>query len=188
MLWVSGEQWRDSAIHIYVPILPQTPLGSWLLMIYFHLTAETDNPFFFPPGGQWLRDAHHLPWSISSQLGDNIKVFLDSLSAQEKAHTSVTSSEKHWTLGLTTKLYRNAWCKQNTGTTHQGGHIPQPQIFPADINQERGVNESYKKNLMALKKFVMVKFLNDTIVDPVDSEVRRFLGHNMPGDWQRKWH
>lgn len=25
---------------------------------------------------------------------------------------------------------------------------------------------------MALKKFVMVKFLNDSIVDPVDSEVR----------------
>lgn len=36
----------------------------------------------------------------------------------------------------------------------------------------QGVNESYKKNLMALKKFVMVKFLNDSIVDPVDSEVR----------------
>ncbi|XP_059110884.1 palmitoyl-protein thioesterase 1 [Peromyscus eremicus] len=43
-------------------------------------------------------------------------------------------------------------------------------IFLADINQERCVNESYKKNLMALKKFVMVKFLNDSIVDPVDSE------------------
>ncbi|XP_021562200.1 palmitoyl-protein thioesterase 1 isoform X5 [Carlito syrichta] len=43
-------------------------------------------------------------------------------------------------------------------------------IFLADINQERGVNESYKKNLMTLKKFVMVKFLNDSIVDPVDSE------------------
>nr|KAF6383314.1 palmitoyl-protein thioesterase 1 [Pipistrellus kuhlii] len=43
-------------------------------------------------------------------------------------------------------------------------------IFLADINQERGVSESYKKNLMALKKFVMVKFLNDSIVDPVDSE------------------
>uniref|UniRef100_A0A8C8Y435 palmitoyl-CoA hydrolase n=1 Tax=Panthera leo TaxID=9689 RepID=A0A8C8Y435_PANLE len=43
-------------------------------------------------------------------------------------------------------------------------------IFLADINQERGVNESYKRNLMALKKFVMVKFLNDSIVDPVDSE------------------
>uniref|UniRef100_A0A2K6LJ52 palmitoyl-CoA hydrolase n=1 Tax=Rhinopithecus bieti TaxID=61621 RepID=A0A2K6LJ52_RHIBE len=45
-------------------------------------------------------------------------------------------------------------------------------IFLADINQERGINESYKKNLMALKKFVMVKFLNDSIVDPVDSEDR----------------
>ncbi|XP_025787014.1 palmitoyl-protein thioesterase 1 isoform X3 [Puma concolor] len=43
-------------------------------------------------------------------------------------------------------------------------------IFLADINQERGVNESYKRNLMALKKFVMVKFLNDSVVDPVDSE------------------
>jgi palmitoyl-protein thioesterase len=43
-------------------------------------------------------------------------------------------------------------------------------IFLADINQERSVNESYKKNLMALKKFVMVKFFNDSIVDPVDSE------------------
>lgn len=37
----------------------------------------------------------------------------------------------------------------------------------------QGVNESYKENLMALKKFVMVKFFNDSIVDPVDSEVRR---------------
>lgn len=37
----------------------------------------------------------------------------------------------------------------------------------------QGVNETYKKNLMALKKFVMVKFLNDTMVDPPISEVRR---------------
>ncbi|GCC27749.1 palmitoyl-protein thioesterase 1 [Chiloscyllium punctatum] len=43
-------------------------------------------------------------------------------------------------------------------------------IFLADINQERGINESYKVNLMKLKKLVMVKFLNDTMVDPVDSE------------------
>uniref|UniRef100_A0A8C6ZG18 Palmitoyl-protein thioesterase 1 n=1 Tax=Nothoprocta perdicaria TaxID=30464 RepID=A0A8C6ZG18_NOTPE len=46
-------------------------------------------------------------------------------------------------------------------------------IFLADINQERGINETYKKNLMALKKFVMVKFLNDTMVDPPISEVRQ---------------
>lgn len=50
----------------------------------------------------------------------------------------------------------------------------------------QGVNESYKKNLMALKKFVMVKFLNDSIVDPVDSEVRHCLGHDVPGDHRSK--
>lgn len=36
----------------------------------------------------------------------------------------------------------------------------------------QSVNESYKKSLMALKKFVMLKFLNDTIVDPAESQVR----------------
>ncbi|KAF7211499.1 transcript variant X1 [Nothobranchius furzeri] len=48
-------------------------------------------------------------------------------------------------------------------------------LFLADINQERGVNETYKKNLQQLKKFVMVKFLQDTVVDPVDSEWFGFL-------------
>ncbi|KAJ8273061.1 hypothetical protein GJAV_G00096930 [Gymnothorax javanicus] len=48
-------------------------------------------------------------------------------------------------------------------------------LFLADINQERAVNETYKKNLQSLDKFVMVKFLQDTIVDPVDSEWFGFL-------------
>ncbi|XP_060640601.1 palmitoyl-protein thioesterase 1 [Anolis sagrei] len=43
-------------------------------------------------------------------------------------------------------------------------------LFLADINQERGVNTTYKKNLMSLNKFVMVKFLKDTMVDPPASE------------------
>ncbi|KAK9394782.1 palmitoyl-protein thioesterase 1 [Crotalus adamanteus] len=43
-------------------------------------------------------------------------------------------------------------------------------LFLADINQERVINETYKKNLMSLKKFVMVRFLNDTMVDPPASE------------------
>lgn len=46
----------------------------------------------------------------------------------------------------------------------------QHSLFLADINQERVVNQTYKKNLMSLEKFVMVKFLQDSIVDPVDSE------------------
>uniref|UniRef100_A0A3Q3BKD9 Palmitoyl-protein thioesterase 1 n=2 Tax=Kryptolebias marmoratus TaxID=37003 RepID=A0A3Q3BKD9_KRYMA len=48
-------------------------------------------------------------------------------------------------------------------------------LFLADINQERAVNETYKKNLQQLEKFVMVKFLRDTVVDPVDSEWFGFL-------------
>uniref|UniRef100_A0A673BPZ7 Palmitoyl-protein thioesterase 1 n=1 Tax=Sphaeramia orbicularis TaxID=375764 RepID=A0A673BPZ7_9TELE len=48
-------------------------------------------------------------------------------------------------------------------------------LFLADINQERVVNETYKKNLQLLEKFVMVKFLKDTVVDPVDSEWFGFL-------------
>ncbi|XP_075995762.1 palmitoyl-protein thioesterase 1 isoform X2 [Genypterus blacodes] len=48
-------------------------------------------------------------------------------------------------------------------------------LFLADINQERGVNETYRKNLQLLDKFVMVKFLEDTVVDPVDTEWFGFL-------------
>ncbi|KAG9492960.1 hypothetical protein GDO78_001093 [Eleutherodactylus coqui] len=51
-------------------------------------------------------------------------------------------------------------------------------IFLADINQERGVNESYRSNLQTLEKFVMVKFLKDTMVDPADSE---WFGFYRPG-------
>ncbi|KAM9384135.1 palmitoyl-protein thioesterase 1 isoform 1-T2 [Pholidichthys leucotaenia] len=47
--------------------------------------------------------------------------------------------------------------------------------FLADINQERTINETYKKNLQLLDKFVMVKFQNDTVVDPVESEWFGFL-------------
>lgn len=39
----------------------------------------------------------------------------------------------------------------------------------------KAVNETYKKNLQMLEKFVMVKFLQDTIVDPVDTEVTHTL-------------
>ncbi|KAM9419864.1 palmitoyl-protein thioesterase 1-like isoform 2-T3 [Salvelinus alpinus] len=48
-------------------------------------------------------------------------------------------------------------------------------LFLADINQERVVNETYKKNLQLLDKFVMVKFLQDSVVDPVDTEWFGFL-------------
>lgn len=51
-------------------------------------------------------------------------------------------------------------------------------VFLADINQENLVNSSYKTNLMNLKNFVMVRFNNDTIVQPIDTE---WFGFYKPG-------
>ncbi|XP_001977411.2 palmitoyl-protein thioesterase 1 isoform X1 [Drosophila erecta] len=42
--------------------------------------------------------------------------------------------------------------------------------FLADINNELIINEFYIENLHKLKKFVMVQFLNDTIVQPKESQ------------------
>jgi len=43
--------------------------------------------------------------------------------------------------------------------------------FLADINNERPIkNEQYKKNLLSLDTFVMVKFLEDSFVQPIESE------------------
>ncbi|XP_017086122.1 palmitoyl-protein thioesterase 1 [Drosophila eugracilis] len=42
--------------------------------------------------------------------------------------------------------------------------------FLADINNELYFNEFYIENLNKLKRFVMVKFLNDTIVQPKESQ------------------
>ncbi|ESP00518.1 hypothetical protein LOTGIDRAFT_186317 [Lottia gigantea] len=43
-------------------------------------------------------------------------------------------------------------------------------VFLADINQERVKNPVYKENLLKLKNLVLVKFLQDTMVDPKESE------------------
>eukprot|EP00057_Strongylocentrotus_purpuratus_P012880 XP_011667354.1 PREDICTED: palmitoyl-protein thioesterase 1 [Strongylocentrotus purpuratus] len=42
--------------------------------------------------------------------------------------------------------------------------------FIAIINQENYVNQTYKKNLVTLNKFVMVMFGEDTMVEPKESE------------------
>ncbi|XP_071451635.1 palmitoyl-protein thioesterase 1 [Hetaerina americana] len=43
-------------------------------------------------------------------------------------------------------------------------------IFLSDINNENGVNKTYISQLNKLKNFVMVKFNNDTMVEPRESE------------------
>ncbi|VDP11598.1 unnamed protein product, partial [Soboliphyme baturini] len=42
-------------------------------------------------------------------------------------------------------------------------------LFLADINNERGINESYRNNLKNLDKLVLVMFSNDTMVIPKES-------------------
>lgn len=42
--------------------------------------------------------------------------------------------------------------------------------FLADINNERTLNLDYIQNLRSLEKFVFVKFDNDSMVQPVESE------------------
>ncbi|KAK2181183.1 hypothetical protein NP493_407g03063 [Ridgeia piscesae] len=55
-------------------------------------------------------------------------------------------------------------------------------VFLADINQEKVFNATYKKNLMRLKNFVMVKFLNDTMVEPKETE---WFGFYRPGQAEK---
>uniref|UniRef100_A0A1L8DPR4 Palmitoyl-protein thioesterase 1 n=2 Tax=Nyssomyia neivai TaxID=330878 RepID=A0A1L8DPR4_9DIPT len=50
--------------------------------------------------------------------------------------------------------------------------------FLADINNERQINQDYIDNLKKLENFVMIKFLNDTIVQPKESS---WFGFYAPG-------
>lgn len=51
-------------------------------------------------------------------------------------------------------------------------------IFLGDINNEHTVNETYNTNLQKLEKMILVKFMNDTVVQPLESE---WFGYYKPG-------
>lgn len=55
-------------------------------------------------------------------------------------------------------------------------------IFIADINNERNVNQSYKANLLALENLVLVKFNDDDMVVPRESSL---FGFYEPGGKDR---
>nr|CAD7398415.1 unnamed protein product [Timema poppensis] len=54
----------------------------------------------------------------------------------------------------------------------------QASIFLADINNEKVKNATYRENLLRLNSFVLVKFNNDTIVQPKETE---WFGFYKPG-------
>lgn len=51
-------------------------------------------------------------------------------------------------------------------------------LFLADINNELKINETYKSNIKNLMSIVLVKFDNDTMVQPIESE---WFGFYKPG-------
>uniref|UniRef100_A0A1B6H0L4 Palmitoyl-protein thioesterase 1 n=1 Tax=Cuerna arida TaxID=1464854 RepID=A0A1B6H0L4_9HEMI len=51
-------------------------------------------------------------------------------------------------------------------------------VFLADINNELAINESYRQNMMKLESFVMVRFEEDSMVEPKDSS---WFGFYTPG-------
>jgi len=65
-------------------------------------------------------------------------------------------------------------------------HLPEyleKSVFLADINNERTTkNQTYKENLITLENFVMVKFGNDTMVQPKDSEWFEFYAPDQDKD------
>ncbi|KAJ8384966.1 hypothetical protein AAFF_G00196320 [Aldrovandia affinis] len=138
------------------------------------------NAMGFSQGGQFLRAVAQRcpspPMKILISIGGSTKECMVSLAVQERARPSVTGSASISTLRptpiscriiLVQAQYWHDPLNEELYRTHS--------LFLADINQERGVNASYKKNLQSLNKFVMVKFLQDHIVDPVDTEWFGFL-------------
>lgn len=60
---------------------------------------------------------------------------------------------------------------------HEDAYI-QGSTFLADINNEKTINKTYYTNLQKLENFVLVRFDNDTVVQPVDTE---WFGFYKPG-------
>ncbi|XP_043595259.1 palmitoyl-protein thioesterase 1 isoform X3 [Bombus pyrosoma] len=61
---------------------------------------------------------------------------------------------------------------------YQEEEYKKKSMFMADINNERYINETYKENLQRLRTMVLVKFTNDTIVKPIETEM---FGFYKPG-------
>ena len=56
-------------------------------------------------------------------------------------------------------------------------------LSPMSLHNKQVKNETYKENLMKLEQFVMVMFLQDTMVQPKESEVGVWLGGSLGCSW-----
>ncbi|MCL4143845.1 UNVERIFIED_CONTAM: hypothetical protein GTU68_050742, partial [Idotea baltica] len=102
----------------------------------------------------------HCPSSpTESRICEYVRKVLNSGAYREAIQSRLVQAQ-YWHDPLDEAMYRNL------------------SIFLADINNENGVNETYKANLLSLENFVMVKFLQDSMVIPIESE---WFGFYAPG-------
>lgn len=97
--------------------------------------------------------------SLSHVTCDYIRRLLN-YAAYERWAQKTLAQATYWHDPLNEELYKNY------------------STFLAEINNERTINQKYVDNLLKLKNFIMIKFENDTIVQPVDTE---WFGFYKPG-------
>jgi palmitoyl-protein thioesterase len=83
------------------------------------------------------------------------------------------------TEGAYTKLVQEHLAQANYwhDPTDESGYRARCNFLP-DVNNDGHINPVYRSNLQSVHRFVMVKFLNDTIVIPRESE---WFGFYAPG-------
>lgn len=115
-------------------------------------------------------------------------------------HGTILNYHPSCLLRRTLRLCLSAWCRRSTGTIPWTTTCTRSTASSWPMSTKRGsvcgryrkkdtchrrnwrrihfvvvhlqaVNETYKKNLQRLERFIMVKFLQDSVVDPVDTEV-----------------
>jgi len=132
------------------------------------------NAIGFSQGGQFLR-------AVAQRCPQGMKVLV-TFGAQHQGIYGLPQclGEQHFFCDYARRLLNYgayiSWI-QKTLVQAQYWHDPLDEqtykaksLFLADINNEVTHNQDYKDNLMKLEKFVMVKFADDTVVDPKASE------------------
>ncbi|KAH8373267.1 hypothetical protein KR009_012191, partial [Drosophila setifemur] len=137
--------------------------------------AKGYNAIGFSQGGQFLR-------AVAQRCPQPAMRTLISLGGQHQGvfglpmcPTISQESCEYVTRLLTTAAYRTSVQEELVQATYWHDPLMENKYrlgstFLAEINNELYLNVFYSENLNKLKKFVMVKFLNDTVVQPKESQ------------------
>ncbi|XP_037028830.1 palmitoyl-protein thioesterase 1 [Bradysia coprophila] len=141
------------------------------------------NAIGFSQGGQFLRAiaqrCPHPPMLNLITLGGQHQGVFGLPNCPSLSHRSCESFRKMLNIAAYTEWMQNFLVQATYW------HDPlneekyaQQSSFLADINNEKSINQTYIDNLMKLNSFVMVKFTEDTIVQPLQSQWFEFYAPN----------